>query len=158
LPLENLENGKKKNPFQKVQKPLDCLAQGVSENTILMLCLRFFLWWSAGGADLDPSSDNARGYLANACAVLWKHKMEISCSPAEGCKFVWEKLKARCALVTLHVFPLVKQNCQSAKCFTANSFLQRKKAELMNLGKENSVLASQNLSHSCGTLCFSLPD
>lgn len=55
-------------------------------------------------------------------------------------------------------FPLIKQNYQSKKGFPANHFPQKKKVKLMNLGKENSVLATQNLSYLWGSFCFSLPD
>lgn len=150
--------GKKPHkPFQQVQKPLECLSQSVGENTILMLCLNCFLLVISWCCWLDPSSDNTKGYLANARAELWKHEMEVWCSAAEGCRLAWEKLKARSALITWHVLPLIKQNCQSAECFMANHFSQRKKVKLMNLGKENSVFTMQNLSYSWGTLYFSLP-
>lgn len=131
---------KNKKSFPEGSKAFALLATRCEGNTSLMLCLSFFLLVSAGVADQDFSSDSAKGYLANVHTVLWNHETETWCSPAEGCRLVWEELKARPALVTLHVFPFIRQNSQSAECFTANHFRLRKKTKLMNLGKENSVL------------------
>lgn len=84
--------------------------------------------------------------------------MKILSSPIEGGRLVQEKLKARSSLIALHAFPCIKDNFQKAECFTANYFIWRKKTKLMNLGKENSLLAILHLSYSLGILCFNLPD
>lgn len=125
-----MKNGKKRNPFQEVQKPLGCLSQGVRGKHYPSAVLELLFVGGQLVLVTWPPPQTIKGLLENTHTDLWK-KMNWRCeSVSLRAASFFRKFCRQVQPSVCGIFPLIEQNCQSIKSFPANHFPQRKKLKL----------------------------